>query len=80
MTFNNENYREEFLVCFLDLKKDSIKMFEIEPQQVKEWLDNDLAILIDVREQRELTTFSIPSKPTASAGGSIVGDRTASTQ
>ena len=35
-------------------------MFEIEPQQVKEWLDSDLAILIDVREQRELTTFSIP--------------------
>lgn len=35
-------------------------MIEIEPKQVKDWLDMDLAILIDVREQRELTTFSIP--------------------
>jgi len=35
-------------------------MVEIEPQKVKEWLDKDLAILIDVREQRELTAFSIP--------------------
>ena len=35
-------------------------MVEIEPQKVKDWLDKDLAVLIDVREQRELTSFSIP--------------------
>ena len=35
-------------------------MVEIEPQKVKEWLDEDLAVLIDVREQRELNAFSIP--------------------
>ena len=35
-------------------------MVEVEPQQVKEWLDEDLAILIDVREHQELIEFSIP--------------------
>jgi rhodanese-related sulfurtransferase len=35
-------------------------MIEVEPQQVKEWLDKDLAILIDVREHQELIEFSIP--------------------
>ena len=34
-------------------------MVEVEPQQVKEWLDEDLAILIDVREHQELVMFSI---------------------
>lgn len=34
-------------------------MVEVEPQQVKEWLENDLAVIIDVREQRELSMFSI---------------------
>ncbi len=34
-------------------------MIEIEPQLVKEWLDKDIAILIDVREHQELIMFSI---------------------
>ena len=35
-------------------------MVEVNPQDVKEWLDQDLAILIDVRESQELVEFSIP--------------------
>ncbi|PHS75620.1 MAG: hypothetical protein COB59_11420 [Rhodospirillaceae bacterium] len=35
-------------------------MFETEPQDIKDWLDNDQAILIDVREPREIAQFSIP--------------------
>jgi rhodanese-related sulfurtransferase len=35
-------------------------MVEVNPQDVKEWLDQELAILIDVREHQELLQFSIP--------------------
>jgi len=35
-------------------------MVEASPLQIKEWLDQDLAILIDVREHRELAQFAIP--------------------
>jgi len=35
-------------------------MEEVKPEEVKEWLDKDLAILIDVREHQELAEFSIP--------------------
>ena len=34
-------------------------MVEANPQDVKEWLDQGLAILIDVREHHELAQFSI---------------------
>ena len=35
-------------------------MVEANAQEVKEWLDQDQAILIDVREHQELIQFSIP--------------------
>ena len=35
-------------------------MVEANPLEVKDWLDQDQAILIDVREHQELTQFSIP--------------------
>ncbi len=35
-------------------------MVEANPHEVKEWLDRDQAILIDVREHQELVQFSIP--------------------
>ena len=35
-------------------------MFETDPVDIKGWLDNDQAILIDVREPREIAQFSIP--------------------
>ncbi|PCI38426.1 MAG: sulfurtransferase [Rhodospirillaceae bacterium] len=34
-------------------------MFETEPVDIKKWLDNDQAILIDVREHQELAQFAI---------------------
>ena len=35
-------------------------MTETDPEEIKQWLDQDLAILIDVREHQELAEFSIP--------------------
>lgn len=35
-------------------------MVEVNPLEVKEWLDQDEAILIDVREHQELLQFAIP--------------------
>lgn len=35
-------------------------MDDVNPQDLKKWLDQDLAILIDVREHQELLEFSIP--------------------
>jgi len=36
------------------------KILDIDPQTVKEWLDQGLAILIDVREHYELAQYAIP--------------------
>jgi rhodanese-related sulfurtransferase len=35
-------------------------MVEVNPQEIKQWLDQGQAILIDVREHQELIQFSIP--------------------
>ncbi len=35
------------------------QMVEADPQQIKDWLDQDQAILIDVREHQELAQFAI---------------------
>ena len=35
-------------------------MIETDPQEIKQWLDQELAVLIDVREHPELAQFSIP--------------------
>ncbi|MBL4747561.1 MAG: rhodanese-like domain-containing protein [Magnetovibrio sp.] len=35
-------------------------MIETDPQEIKKWLDQDQAILIDVRERQEIIQFSIP--------------------
>jgi adenylyltransferase/sulfurtransferase len=35
-------------------------VMELDPRSVKDWLDQDLIILVDVREYEELVQFSIP--------------------
>ena len=35
-------------------------MVDVDPRDVKDWLDQGLIFLIDVREQEELVEFSIP--------------------
>jgi rhodanese-related sulfurtransferase len=35
-------------------------LIEVDPKDIKEWLDQDQAVLIDVREHSELAQFAIP--------------------